>query len=717
MNQLINFNNQKPSMKILMSLCFILLFINLVAQEDTYHTNLKTLLQTQYGLAGGSWIFSPNEATNANSISGGGGTKTVVNISEQSFTKAIQFAVTTVPANVWDAGINLTTIQPISNGDRLLLIFWARTTKAPNNKGMGNFEFMQNATPWNKYITMEQRVGTSWKMYLLPFQATADLPAGSAKFSIELGVAVQTIQVAGVNVINYKQAYPLTSLPVQSNDEYAGMELNAAWRTTADERIEQHRKANLEIIVFDEKDQPITNAQVVIEMLQHEYAFGTAIDERKIAGNKNQNNTYQDKLLNLDGKGHGFSEVVYENGHKWPAWEGTWNLTKTQSAATVKWLNDKGIRVRGHNLVWPGWSNSPADLKNLSVTDLKKRIDNHISEMLTYPKMELIKDWDVINEFTGNVDIANKLKGTPGYVTGREIYIEIANKVKDIAPDVKQYVNEAHYTNFYAKNDVFKSYVKEMVDGGVKSLNVGFQAHFRYMIPPEEWYDILDEYHQLTGGLVKITEYDNKTFAPDSLEAQYFNDLLTITFSHPQSDGFLMWGFWDGAHYSGRAPLFDKNWNLKPEGQPFIDLVFNKWWTPVSNQTSDTDGKVSLRGFKGKYKITITKGDEQFVDTVSLKSDMKLKYTQPFSPTTKLNQLKTGSIKIYPNPAGPHFTIERTIDSNYTLNMRNLNGQLIKSVSAEGSNFQVETGDLASGIYLVEMHDGNNTDMEKIIIR
>jgi hypothetical protein len=96
---------------------------------------------------------------------------------------------------------------------------------------------------------------------------------------------------------------------------------------------------------------------------------------------------------------------------------------------------------------------------------------------------------------------------------------------------------------------------------------------------------------------------------------------------------------------------------------------------------------------------------------------MKLKYTQPFSPTTKLNQLKTGSIKIYPNPAGPHFTIERTIDSNYTLNMRNLNGQLIKSVSAEGSNFQVETGDLASGIYLVEMHDGNNTDMEKIIIR
>jgi len=344
-------------MKSLFSICFLFLFINLYAQEDAYHSNLKTMLQTKYGLTGGTWVFSANEVTNATNTSGGGGTKTVVNIAGQPFTKASQLAISSVPENGWNAGMDLKTIQPVSNGDRLLLIFWARTIKAPNNVGMGNFEFMQNVAPWNKYITMEQRVGTSWKMYMLPFQATADLPAGSAKFSVELGVAVQTIQVAGVNVINYKQAYPLTSLPSQSNDEYTGMESGAAWRTAADERIEQYRKANLELAVLDEKGEPITDALVKIEMLQHEYAFGTAIDERKIAGNKNQNNTYQDKLFNLDGKGHGFSEVVYENGHKWPAWEATWNLTKTQSAATVKWLNDRGVRVRGHNLVWPGWSN------------------------------------------------------------------------------------------------------------------------------------------------------------------------------------------------------------------------------------------------------------------------------------------------------------------------------------------------------------------------
>jgi hypothetical protein len=118
-------------MKSLLSICFLFLFINLFAQEDAYHSNLKIMLQTQYGLTGGIWIFNPNETTNANNITAGGGTKTVVGISGQTFTKAVQFAVSTVPTDVWNAGINLTTNQPISNGDRLLLIFWARTTKAP----------------------------------------------------------------------------------------------------------------------------------------------------------------------------------------------------------------------------------------------------------------------------------------------------------------------------------------------------------------------------------------------------------------------------------------------------------------------------------------------------------------------------------------------------------------------------------------------------------
>lgn len=620
---------------------------SVIAQEDAYHADLRATLANIYGVTGGTWVFSSNEVTNANATTGGGGARSVVTISGQTFTRATQLAITNVPANPWNAGLSLNTSAPIETGDRLLLVFWARAITAPNGIGLGNFTFENNVT-YDKDITFEQRVGTTWKQYFLPFESKTNHPGGGAKFAVQLGVAVQTLQIGGLTVINYKKTLPLAALPTISNDEYVGMEPDAPWRAAAQARIEQHRKADLDIVVRDSSGQPIPGAEVTFEMLQHDYAFGTAINEAKIAGNRSQDNIYQEKLFNLDGNGRGFSEVVFENGHKWPSWEGNWSLTKAQKAATVKWLVDRGIRVRGHTLVWPSWRNSPASLQDdaNNLPNLKNRINAHLDEVLTYPNMGgIIKDWDVINEPTGNVDIANAFQGSPGYQTGREIYVDIFNRVNEIDPSVKKYINEAHLTNFYARNDFFKSIVQEVVDKGGQIDGVGFQAHFRYFIPPEEMYAHFEEYHQITGGTVKITEYDNKTRAPKWLEAQYFRDLLTITFSHPHSDGFLMWGFWDGAHYAGRAPLFDINWNLKPEGEPFIDLVFGEWWTPETTVDSNTSGEARLRGFKGRYRVTIKVGDEEFVDTVELTSDRTLTYSQPFSPADGAPAVPPGVVR------------------------------------------------------------------------
>ncbi len=620
-------------MKTLLAFQFLFLMGNVLAQEDSYHASLKSKLQTQYGITGGAWVFPPNETANTANTSGSGGTRTLVQINGQAFTKATQLAIVTVPQNPWNAGMALNTSQAIAAGDRLLLVFWARTISAPNQIGMGCFTFENNKT-YTKELAFEQRVGPGWKQYLVPIQAKASHPPGGAKFALQLGVAAQTMQIGGLALINYQQSRPLSSLPTVSNDEYAGMESDAPWRAAAAARIEQYRKANLGVVVLDKNSAPITGAQVKLEMVRHDYAFGTAINEGKITGDKSQGNTYQEKLFNLDGKGHGFSEVVFENGHKWAAWEGDWGGTKAKKAATVKWLSDHGIRVRGHTLLWPGWKNSPKDLKNeaSNLPTLTKRINAHLDEMLNFPGMKgVIKEWDVVNEPTGNVDIANAFKGTPGYVTGREVYAEIFNRVLQIDPSVKKYMNEAHLSNFYVNSDFFRAIVKEVGAKGGKIDGVGFQAHFRYMIPPEELYAHFEDYHKITGGTVKITEYDNKTLAPAALEAAYFRDLLTITFSHPYSDGFIMWGFWDGAHYAKRAPLFDLNWNLKPAGKPFIDLVFNQWWTPATTLKVDSEGKVALRGFKGVYKVTIQTGTEEFVDTVNLTSDSALIYKQPFA--------------------------------------------------------------------------------------
>ncbi|MDQ3235088.1 MAG: PA14 domain-containing protein, partial [Pseudobdellovibrionaceae bacterium] len=348
------------------------------AQNDGYHNSVKAMLLERHGLLGGTWVFGSNVDVNTTTIriNKEGSEGSVVNVTGQPFAKAVQLAITEVPARPTGASFELKTTSNISAGDSLLLVFWARSPVGTNQITLGNFQFMLDSGTYKKFRSFEQRVvGNEWKQYLIPVEVTNDIASGAAKFIAELGVARQTLQLAGVTAINYGKVYSAASLPIQSNDDYVGREANAPWRLAAQERIEKLRKANLQVSVLNASGQPVPNAKVRIEMLRHEFAFGTAIQEDRIAGNKKQDDIYQEKLLNLDGKGHGFNAVVFENGHKWKEWENRWPVSNADNVRTVKWLVDRGIQVRGHTLLWPGWGNSPANLRGKSQQEIKDRIN------------------------------------------------------------------------------------------------------------------------------------------------------------------------------------------------------------------------------------------------------------------------------------------------------------------------------------------------------
>ena len=51
---------------------------------------------------------------------------------------------------------------------------------------------------------------------------------------------------------------------------------------------------------------------------------------------------------------------------------------------------------------------------------------------------------------------------------------------------------------------------------------------------------------------------------------------------------------------------------LLPAGEVYKNLVLNEWWTNVTG-TTDSDGKLKIRGFLGDYEITATiKGKKKF---------------------------------------------------------------------------------------------------------
>src|SRR5690606_7782682 len=91
-------------------------------------------------------------------------------------------------------------------------------------------------------------------------------------------------------------------------------------------------------------------------------------------------------------------------------------------------------------------------------------------------------------------------------------------------------------------------------------------------------YTVLEEFAAF-GVPLSITEYDyahytnNNTTcvkANEAVAATYMRDFLTMVFSHPAVESFILWDFADGFHWRCDAPIFREDWSLKPSGEAYL---------------------------------------------------------------------------------------------------------------------------------------------------
>ena len=634
---------------------FALFFAATLQAQDTYHTELQTQLQSTYGLPAGSWVFADSEAANlATDFSYGSVTVTDAAAPGQDFSQKVTLDVNLVNGPQWNSAYGLNSQSAVNEGDRCLLVIWLRSAGQAGKVSLA----VQNGTTFTSQLYLTVDLTSEWKRYLLPFELSESLTANNLQLAVQLNWLDQIVELGGVNILNYGTAVELEELPVNLNaDYYEGQAPDAPWRAEAALRIDEYRKADLSIEVLDNTGSPLSNVPVAVRMLEHEYEFGTAVAAHLFAGNSQQNNTYEDRLLDLDGNGHRFNSVVFENATKWVAWENNWfGVSQADKVNTIQWLAGNDIPVRGHTLIWPSWQNLPDDLENNQGDPdyLHNRVMNHLETMLTSPGLQgAFTDWDVLNEISVLNDLADAMKGAPGYPTGREIYVDIFERFAELAPDVPSVLND--YTVFGAGSSDgatadLKQYVAELQSAGVEIDYIGFQGHigiFPTSIP--EVYDILEDFHTSFGTGAKITEFDMKPETEEQTAAEYLRDFYTICFSHPSTDAILMWGFWDGAHWFDNAPLFEEDWSLKPSGQAYFDLVYNEWWTEEEDFT-DGAGSYSLRGFKGRYEVTVNCDGQIYTDTLMLVEDTQ--WTINCSDLVSVNGPNDlPRLRVFPNPA------------------------------------------------------------------
>ncbi|MFA9388855.1 MAG: endo-1,4-beta-xylanase [Prolixibacteraceae bacterium] len=548
------------------------------------------------------------------------GTLTVVDVVGQEFTKALQFATGTEVNNYWDTKIIFPSVQGIAVNDVILVAFMARTIYTGQESGEGFVSVViENKSTYDKEISQQLAVGSEWKRCYASLKSSVSLAPSEVSYGLFLGYPSQTLEIAEVQFLNYKNTIDLIDLPV-TEITYEGQDDDAGWRAAAQQRIEQIRKGTIDIVVHDEQGELLKNAEVTIEMQKHKFGFGTAIKAEKYL----QDKAFRDKVYEL------FNEVVFENDLKWPNFdpEDTWNIRRALQS-----LNAAEIPVRAHTIVWPSWNQTPEWLENLKSDPvaLRAAIDKHIEEVTQLTAGQVV-DWDVINEPFKERDVME--------ILGNEVMADWFKRVRNNDPKAKLFLNEYGIVsgggNNTEKQDFYYDLINFIDDNGGQVDGIGIQGHFGSQLTSiVKVYSILDRYADL-GKEIKITEHDID-ISQREVQAMYTRDFLTICFSHESVKSFMFWGFWVYQHWKPDAAMIGPNWEPRPHGEKYIDLVFNQWWTKETTHSTDASGKTSFEGFLGEYSYTIKSNGEErsgtFAIDHSIKSGMPNSLVLSFDPS------------------------------------------------------------------------------------
>lgn len=545
-----------------------------------------------------------------------GGSRQIVDVSGQPFTRAARITVTGTPEYFYNVQYGGPLNRAVVAGELALLRFYARTIEGTGetNEGVVTVFSQRNIDPWDKAITAEYRAGAGWTEFLVPYLFTTSHPLGQHSIMFGFGAhGAQILEIGGVELIYYGSLYTLDDMP-RTERTYQGQEDDAPWRAEALARIDTIRKGPLSVQVVGTDGAPVPGAAVVVELERHGFPFGTVIYADRIVGTGTVNETYRKKLLEL------FSAAGTENDLKWPPWEGDWgsSFSQQQTIDALKWLKDHFVYVRGHVLVWPGWDNLPKSINTLHQNGNDAAIPAatlaHI-DAITQATKGLVDGWDVLNEPFANHDLMD--------LFGDSIMIDWFQRARMNLPDTELFLNDYSIVSsggsWTAKQNAFINTAQYLIDNDSGITGLGLQCHFGTSpTDPVKVLEVLDLIADL-GLPIHVTEFDMAT-TETKLQADYTRDFYIAAFSHPAVELIQMWGFWAGQHWEPDAAMYEVDWTEKPNGTAYRKLMEETFHTRIAT-SAGAAGMVEDRGFFGDYLVLATANGQIGLARFSLQAD------------------------------------------------------------------------------------------------
>ena len=497
-----------------------------------------------------------------------------------------------------------------------------------------------------------------------------DIHGASNTVAVELTV-VSSLSSEEVNQIESDLGITLSAQEIVDLSLIVKPQSLPQWRSDANLRIEENRKADLTVSVVDSLGSPISGATVNVAMQKNAFKFGG------VATVMDLTNARGDFTGDLDVAGWQqifksmFNSVGFNNAFK-PKITGQHQYIPN----FMTWAAENDIDVRGHLLIWPGTGaiedlDDPTAVSGVTYgnhlsneytsayathdvrgavdvyrasdrdDDAKAALESVVdAEITEWASRWNVYEWDVVNETLNN----NLLQEILGYDQMAE-WFNIA-EVEKVNPEADLFINEFQIVSaqfepndsaYEIRRDTYFERIDQVIAGNGPITGIGFQSRFKYgHIPPETVYARLEEYGtrypglKLAGTEFEIKDqYDDNTgeaivVYDETLRAQMTEEILTTYYSHPNVSGMSAWDFMnpevDAADPTSARALCYYDGTVKLNGLVWYYLHRIRYNTDVTN-TTPANGEVSLSGFKGDYAISVTYEGNDYPATYELLAD------------------------------------------------------------------------------------------------
>ncbi|KAG5074971.1 hypothetical protein JHK84_056202 [Glycine max] len=356
------------------------------------------------------------------------------------------------------------------------------------------------------------------------------------------------------------------------------------WRSLQDASIERVRKRRVRFQITHVNETALKGAKVITRPIKLNFPFGCGMNHYILT-----NEDYQSWFVSR------FKFTTFTNEMKWYSTEkkqGEENYTIAD--AMLKFTQENGISVRGHNIFWDDPKYQPDWVRTLSPADLTKAAAKRMKSVVSRYKGELIA-WDVMNEnlhFHFYEDKFGENASAVAYATAYEL-----------DPEPKLFLNEFNtieYSGDEASNPA--KYIKKLKEilsfPGVSGMSaaIGLQGHFASGQPNLAYMRSGLDLLATTGLPIWLTE---ASVDPQPSQAEYLEEVLREAYSHPAVEGIIMFSGPAQAGFNATT-LADETFKNTAAGD-VVDKLIQEWGTGPNIATADSRGIVDISLHHGDY--------------------------------------------------------------------------------------------------------------------